>query len=432
MRILLISPYFPPYNSIGAVRTGKFAKYLIDNGHEVRVISAATPELSSTLPLEIPDYAVTRCNNYSPDALYIRYTRNRLSAKQAPSSAFDIPRSKLKKILVNFYNTLFCIPDRFIGWLPAARMASRRLALEFKPDIVYASAQPFTALLAGRYAAKCAGVPFIAEFRDLWIDNHYRSLPRFRLMLDNWLERRVCSDAAAMVTISEPLANKLAEKYKKKTYVVQNGFDPKDIYFGRYKKKDTFEIVYTGSIYPDRRDPTLLFRVLSRLGASADNVRVRFFGRRLESVREIARREGVDHLVSIEGELPYKNALETQAAADVLLLLLWNTPEERGVLTGKLFEYLASRRPILLLGGGQGAAEKLIIDRGAGCAANTVEVLEEQLIEWLRQHADGGVPYLSEEVSVGLSRQDQFSVFVKDLPAIVDAHKENDRSTYFN
>ncbi|WP_416916210.1 MAG: glycosyltransferase [Roseicyclus sp.] len=418
MKVLLISPYFPPYNAIGAVRTGKLAKFLTARGHEVRVIAAITPELSETLRLEVPEESVTRCPNYSPDALFLRYVRRRVSGQLMASVPAKAPTSGFKKFLLYTYNSFFCIPDRFFGWLPFARRASRRLISEFKPDIVYASAQPYSALLVGKYAARRAGVPLVAEFRDLWTDNHYLELPRWRAHFDHWLEASVCRNAAALITISEPLAETLAKRHGRPTEVVYNGFDPEDVVKGTYAPKKTFEIIYTGIIYPGRRDPSPLFRVLRKLGDDAAHVRVRFYGRRLETVRDIAEREGVAHLVSIEGEVSYHEALSRQAEADVLLLLLWDTPEERGVLTGKIFEYLASKRPILLIGGGKGIAAQLLQDRRAGHAASSDGALEAQMRLWLRQHAQGGVPYLPDSVSAGFSRSEQFEHLANHLTEI--------------
>lgn len=423
MKVLLISPYFPPYNAIGAVRTGKLAKYLTARGHEVRVIAADTPELSRTLPLEVPEENVRRCANIAPDALVMRYAHRRRAPERAGETASRPASGGLKKFLIDAYYAFVCIPDRFFGWLPAARLASRRVVAEFEPDIVYASAQPYSALLVGRSAARRAGAPFVAEFRDLWSDNHYLKLPRWRAHIDHWLEAGVCRDAAALVTVSEPLAETLAARHGRPTEVVYNGFDPEDLVEGAYSPKETFEIVYTGIIYPGRRDPTPLFRVLRRLGDEAAHVRVRFFGRRLDTVREIAEREGVGHLVSIEGEIPYREALARQAAADALLLLLWDTPEERGVLTGKLFEYLASRRPVLLIGGGDGVAAQLVREREAGHAVSTDEGLEAQMRLWLSQHARGGVPYLPETVGLGFSREEQFARLTDRLEGIAARRK---------
>lgn len=422
MKILLISPYFPPYNAIGAARTGKLAKHLVSQGHEVKVVAAVTNELAQTLPLEIPEEHVVRCPNLTPDALLLRRSSRERAAEPASAGERSL-RGAIRKRLYTIYNSLVCIPDRFSGWILPGLFVAHRLAREFEPDIIIASAQPYSALLVGRSVARRRGIPFVAEFRDLWTDNHYLELPRWRRAIDGRLENAVCRDAAALVTVSDPLAHTLRKRHRRPTEVVHNGFDPDDVVPAAYGPDATFDIVYTGLIYPGLRDPTLLFKALRSLGDEAANVRVRFFGRRLETVRELAAREGVSHLVSIEGEVPYREALARQAGADVLLLLLWDTPEERGVLTGKLFEYIASRRPILLIGGGDGAASQLLRERGAGLAAETQGDIEAQLRTWLRQHAEGGVPPLPASVRAGFSRAEQFSRLTARLEEIAARQK---------
>jgi len=409
MKVLLIAPYFPPANAIGALRSGKLAKYLTSHGHEVRVVASETPEIAANLPLEVSEKMVVRCRNFAPDTLLIRSqkksAKHRSLDKMKLSPSRWLPRSLFQRC----YSTI-CIPDRFYGWIIPALGAGRRLTRSgFKPDIVFASAQPYSALLVGRSIAQKHDIPFIAEFRDLWTDNHYSDLPSWRSKIDRQLEHIICRNAAAVITVSEPLAEILVKRHNRPTQVIYNGFDPMDLPGKLYVPRKTFEIVYTGIIYPGRRDPSQLFRVLRRLGESAANVRVRFYGRRLETVCECAAREGVSHLVTVEGEISHHEALKRQAKADILLLLLWDTPKEKGVLTGKLFEYFGSRRPILLIGSHDGNAADLIRERRAGYVATRDEDLEAQMRRWLYQHARSGIPTLPKNVGIGFSRDEQFA-----------------------
>lgn len=415
MKILIISPYFPPYNAIGALRIGKLAKYLESDGHDVRVVCARTKELAATLPVEIAAEKVHAVSSYSPDQLL-----NFRSGKDT-SPRPNRPLHRKKSLgafatgLKNFYLNFFCIPDRFVGWIAPAYFASNRVLKSWRPDLVYASAQPYSALLLGRWIARKHGIPYVAEFRDLWSDNHYLNRPAWRRRLDNWLERKVCADASLLVTVSEMLADKLRAKYHTPCHVTYNGFSETGVASGIPEKRQTLDIVYTGFIYPGKRDPGALFRALSSLGEDAENIRVRFFGRRHDFVRDLAEKEGVSHLVSVEGECTHEEALQYQSNADLLLLLLWDTPEERGVLTGKLFEYLASRRPIIVLGCKDGLAAQLVEDRNAGFVYRSQDELEEKLRTWLKLHRSGGIGSVPAEAMEGFSREKQFSMLVERL-----------------
>lgn len=415
MKILIISPYFPPYNAIGALRLGKFAKYLNSIGHDVRVISAETSELATTLPVEIPEENVYRIRNYSPDQFVSQELGKKINTGKSAEVGKKSVFSRFVSIFKYLYLNVFCIPDRFIGWLIPAWFGSKKVLKNWSPDLVYASAQPYSALLLGKWIAKKHDVPLVAEFRDLWSDNHYLDYPNWRAKLDRWLERSVCNEASLLVTVSEPLAQTLSAKYNTPCHVTYNGFDSVSPVNVDQIERATLDIVYTGFIYPGKRDPSPLFRVLKNLGSDAANIRVRFFGRRQEIVQELADKEGVSHLVSIEGEITHEQAVAEQAKASLLLLLLWDTPEERGVLTGKLFEYLASRRPILVLGCKDGLAAQLVDERGAGFVADSEENLEKQIRKWLAEHEAGAVKHVPETVVNGFSRTEQFESLTNRL-----------------
>jgi hypothetical protein len=145
MRLLLVSYVFPPYNSIGAVRVGKIADHLLRLGWDVRVITAKNQPFSETLPLNI-------------DADRVRYTRSleldwpaRLARRRGGNYVNDgveITNNRLKNALKKIYTNLLFVPDAHVGWLPFARAEGKRLAREWKPDLVYASGPPFTSLMA--------------------------------------------------------------------------------------------------------------------------------------------------------------------------------------------------------------------------------------------------------------------------------------------
>lgn len=413
MRILLISYFFPPYNTIGAVRCSKTAKYLTKFGHEVRVITAKDQLWQPTLPLEIPPNQVINTS-----WLNINYpVEIALGGRTQVAAKGYSPKGSLRGILKQMgwlYRTLLNFPDAYIGWFPYALSAASRLLEQWKPDAIYASALPFTAFLVADSLSRQYGIPWVAELRDLWVDNHYYkhyyNYPSWRQRIEEQLERRILSSATGLVTVSEPLASTLKAKYGKPTVVIFNGFDPGDYPSPSViPSRDNFiKIVYTGTIYEDRRDPYVLFQALQKLETLAEKVRVAFYGRYLGGISELSKQYGVEHLVEINEMVSYEESLRLQSEADILLLLLWNDPKERGVYTGKLFEYIGARRPILAIGYPDSVAAELIRDRHAGVVLNNPVHIAEQLQQWLAQKQQTGViPSLPEEVRIGLSREEQ-------------------------
>lgn len=409
MRILLISYFFPPYNAIGAVRLGKTAKYLTRMGHDVRVITAADQPLQPTLPVEIPAERVvyTRWVNANRPAELLLGGRQKVTARGyvPPSSSglmrwgFGVARSVYKGVLV---------PDEQIGWYPFAVRAALELAGGWRPDVVYASAMPLTSLLVAHRVAARLGVPWIAELRDLWTDNHYVRHHPWRRALEQRMERRVLGSAAGLVTMSEPWAQLLRDRYGKPAAAVSNGFDPADFPAPAPPQDDTLRIVYTGMIYRGKRDPMPLFAALRLLGDEAAGVRVRFYGRYLDMIHEMAAEQGVEALVETHDQLPYSDALRSQAEADLLLLLMWDDPRERGLFPGKVFEYIGARRPILGIGPTEGVVAEMLRERGLGVMVNDPQSIAARLREWIAaKRRDGAIAPLPRELAAGLTREEQ-------------------------
>lgn len=407
MKILLVSFYFPPFNAIGAVRAGKLAKELVAAGHEVRVLTAQQQLLPQSLPLEVPEELITRTRwwnvNGLPLALFGRQQQRYRRSEAAPSGVF----AKIVKV----YRTLLNIPDGQIGWYPHAVRSGKRLIATWSPDIIYASAPPFTGLMVARRLAQYANVPWVGELRDLWTDNYYADWPAWRRAIEVPLERRVLSSSAGLVTVSDPLANRLREKYDRPVAVIPNGFDPDDYPRGIARSDaDVLRIVYTGTIYPGRQDPTPLFSAVKSLGDEGRKIRIEFYGRTLPGILQLAERYGLENQVNVHAEVPFLESAQLQASADILLLLQWNSAAEPGVFTSKLFEYLGARRPVLAVGLPIGVAPDLIRDRNAGSASDDPAELATRLSQWLTTKAAAGViPSLPESVGAGLSRAEQFA-----------------------
>ena len=409
MKILIVSYFFPPGNAIGAVRVGKLAKYLHARGHDIRVLAAEDDTLPPTLPLEVPLDVVSRTAAWQINKLPFIYLQRRHVFKAEGL----VETSRLESLGGAIYRALFNVPDGQIGWLPFAVQQGRRVIKAWHPDVIYASAKPFTSLIVAAILSKMFRVPWIAEYRDLWTDSPYYDQPFWRRWLDRCIENVVMRSAFGIVTVSEPLANTLQQRFRKPTTVSCNGFDPEDysdVSPAVGGDSRILEIIYTGMIYPGRRDPTSLFKALAKMGQSREHIRVRFVGRILPGVSLLAKNEGVSHLVEVSNALSYQECVRAQQNADVLLLLLWNDPREEGVYTGKLFEYLAAGRPILVLGLEAGVAATLVRERGAGVVINDHDLLAKQLQVWLdEKHEKGFLPALPDSVRVGLSRYEQFA-----------------------
>ncbi len=398
MRILLVSFEFPPHPGIGSLRLSKTAKYLTRHGHDVRVLSAAGPLGANALPLEVPEGRVTYARWLG--SAQRDYVTDGHGERRAPSA---ISRA------IRLASPLVAIPDTRIGWFPFAVSAGSALLQRWRPDVILASGPPFTSLVVGATLARRFAIPWIAELRDLWAENHYLVRSRWRERLDHTLERSVLKTAAGFVTVSDPWAAWLRRKYSRETVVVTNGFDPCDLPAVEVprRREGPLSIGHFGEIYEGRRDPTVLFRAIASLGWSRADVVVRFHGPNLRPIAEIARREGVEDLVDLQPLVPHVEALRLQQETDLLLLLLWNHPAEHGVIPGKLFEYIGARRPIVAIGPDDNVALSHVRDLRLGFAGTCSHGLADYLAGVHRRRVAGTFGHIPADVTRAFTRERQ-------------------------
>lgn len=417
-RVLIVSFWFPPFNAIAAIRAGKLAKHLRDQGWDVRVLTAADtgdPSLAVEIPRESVTYTSwTDVDRHLEKALGRLRGRSPESATPVAASASpQVARqpSALRKFARQVYKEIVRWPDNRVGWLHPAVTAGNKLLGSWRPDVIFATAPPPTTLLVADRLSRTHNVPWVAEFRDLWSDNPYYEYSSLRRWLERAWDQRVLTRASALVTVSPAWKRQIEVRYGRPTIVAMNGFVAED--FPEVppvmpEAAGPLRIVYTGHIYQGYRDPTPLFEAIREVGATRSDLVVDFIGGEVESVRALATGCGVGDLVQAHPPVSYRRALELQLHADVLLHLQWCDPKDEGTIAGKIFDYLYTRRPILGIALEDSVAAKMIHERKAGLVTNNVAKIAAQLRTWLRAKQSGGVAPLPASSSAGLERAVQF------------------------
>jgi len=419
MKVLIVSFAFPPSNVIGAVRVGKLARYLDQRGHDVRVLATDLVE-DRSLPLEISRERIVY-SEYRERRHWLERTTPSLRRRTAAHGSVRSEHLRrqvsaraawLRQTVRRHYLGLIHIPDQRASWIRTAIPAGRRLIEEAKPEIIFASAPPHTGLIIASRLARAYKIPWVADFRDLWVDNPYYGEPNWRRYVDAVLERLVLRRAAGLVTVSPVWAEQLRRRHGKAAAVVYNGYAEEDFprLAARVDGGETLTIRYMGSIYRGFRDPSALFSAIASLPEQLrSRISVEFFTDAGDVIREAAAAHRVESAVAVKPFIPYRQALERQMEADVLLLLQSTDRRDEGNLPAKLFEYLYARRPILFLGYEHGIAARLVIERGAGFVSNRPAEISHQLERWLEDKRAGRLEPLHQSVSLGLSRDDQYA-----------------------
>lgn len=432
MKILVVSWFLPPTSTIAAVRIGNLVKFLIDRGHDIRAIGGKDLPYPQTLEVDLPPERIAYAGWMDVNAFPNAFTKlvKRMRASRSGGAASNRPEKSSTELsadqdspatdirigarLSSLYTNVFNWPDANIGWLPFALSEGRKTMRHWRPDVIFASGPPFTTLLVGKLLSIWHRVPLIIEFRDRWSDDPYYPPPPWRRWVDRLSERWIARKAVAITTVSKPWAETYRNTYGKPVAVVCNGYDADltDTPCEAPPPGLPLRIVYTGGIYPGRRDPSPLFEAIKKLGAVGEHVRVEFYGTDESLVAPSISKYSVERSVGVHSPVTHKQAIEIQRQADVLLLMQWNDPKEQGNIPGKFFEYLGALRPIMVLGLEDGVPATILAERNAGFCSNDPDAIADQLKKWIQiKSEDGRIPALPERARQGFSREEQYRIF---------------------
>jgi hypothetical protein len=321
------------------------------------------------------------------------------------------------------YRTLVHWPDAQIGWVSRAVAAGRRLLAAHRFDLVYATAPPFSALKVAARLARSAGLPWVAELRDLWTQNHAYPFPAWRRAIEARSEARLLAAASALVTVSPPLAAKLAA-HGKPVWEIRNGCDPED-FSGLQPPPtfvasgDTLRIVFTGNVYPGHYDVDGFcagLRLFLREGGRAE---VHVAGRNTAALREAARACAVSEAFRFDATVPRASALAMQRYGDVLLFFLWDAEAGDGVFSLKLFEYAGAGRPVLAVGPASSDVAGLLQRSGLGVTCETARCVADRLHEFRARKQALGVLEAATRPDYDFSRRSQFRELERRLRELV-------------
>ncbi len=411
-RVLLIAYAYPPCTEIGAIRPAGLAKYLPRFGWEPTVLTVKLPgqRPSGARVIETAD----------EDVLQTWKVRFGLEGKRGLHEQLGLPVTQKRDSQLIHTKLLFAIrylltfPDSTKGWIPSAIKELERIKKTAIVNAIVTTSPPISAHLIGRKAKQMFEAPWIADLRDLWSQNLAQGNDLLRL-LERPLERRTLRDADALVSVSEQWAARLREFYPDKSiFSITNGFDADDFRPLPEALTPKFTITYTGRLYEGKRDPTPLFEAIQELiqegVLSRSAIRVRFYGSIEPWLPALVHNFGLDDVVEVAGTVSREEALRRQRESQILLTLGWSDLRETGQHTGKVFEYLGARRPILAIGGSRGAVTELLEQTRAGVHAQSREELKNTLHGWYAEHLQAGrVLYRGEERELYLYTHEQMA-----------------------
>jgi len=401
-KALIITYYWPPSGGAGVQRWLKFVKYLRLYGWEPVVYcpeSPEYPEKDNSLGKDIPEgLEVIRHPIWEPYEIYKRFIGRGKDEKISAGFLAEEKRVSLtEKISIWVRGNLF-IPDARKFWIsPSVKFLDNYLA-NHAVDLIISTGPPHSCHLIARRLKKLRNIPWIADFRDPWTNiDFYQDLMLSKIAdrKHHRLEKAVLTEADAVIAVSPGLAREFRQIFPREITMITNGYDEDDMMNSLEVVPDKkFSLVHLGSLVP-ARNPFDLWKVLEKLiqeiPGFAEDLEIKLVGKVDYTVRESIDKAGLSPYFTKVEYIPHNEVALVMQQSMLLLLLVNQTPNAKGILTGKFFEYLGAQRPILAIGPTDGDVAAILKETHAGLISdfNDSRQLEENLRQFYQQFKTG-------------------------------------------
>lgn len=431
--VLFISYYFPPSGGSGVQRPLKMVKYLEEFGWTPIVLTvdpehASYPGLDHSMAEEIPPTTeVYRTQSWDPYSMYATVASKK---KDDIVSVGFVSNKKRgwKEYLARWIRANLFIPDARRGWVPFALKQARMVIQSHTIDAIVTTGPPHSTHLIGRKLKKLYGLPWIADMRDPWTKVYYADqFPTTPIArhFNKGMEQSVLDEADLVVTVTPSMQTAFQAQTQTRCVNIYNGFDPADFPLtepetGPELSEDAFVLSFVGNLMADQ-NPSALWTVIheERQQGRLEKLKIQLVGNVDRDVLSDIQQAGIMDLVSLKEYVPHQEAVQYMQTGTVLLLPINRGPAGKGILTGKLFEYLATRNPILGIGPTDGDAARVLSMTGAGFMLDyddktrIVETLQSYYSAWEAGHLSSDV---NEEAIEQFNRKHQ----ARELATLLD------------
>ena len=372
-KVLVITYYWPPAGGPGVQRWLKFVKYLKDFEIEPVVYVPENPHypfIDRSLEEEVPkNIEVVKKKIFEPYGLAKFFSGKETQQISSGIIAEEGKQTLLQKILLYIRGNFF-IPDARKFWIkPSVKFLTEYLQ-DNEIKTVVTTGPPHSLHLIGFELKEELDIKWVADFRDPWTGIGYHEklrLTESSRLEHRELERKVLHKADHLITTSFTTKEDFREITTTPIAVITNGYDVENIPKQELDRK--FTISHIGSLL-SRRNPLNLWKALAELKAAdkefSEDFQLNLIGSVGENVLQSVEKEGLKDHLHLKGYIGHKEALKLQRSSQLLLLIEIDSDETRGIIPGKLFEYLVSGRPILAIGPMGGDPKKIILETNTG------------------------------------------------------------------
>jgi glycosyltransferase involved in cell wall biosynthesis len=422
-KVLIITYYWPPSGGAGVQRWLKFVKYLREFGWEPIVYTAENPEvpvIDESLDKDIPEgIQVLRTKVWEPYHIYKKITGRKSSEKIQTAFLSEKKKPGLAENISIWIRGNLFIPDARRYWIkPSVNFLSEWLKNN-PVDMIVSTGPPHSMHLIALKLKNLTGIPWLADFRDPWTNIDFYNQLKLSYFADRrhkYLEKKVLQTADAVTVISNGMAEDFRTIVPREYRVVTNGFDEddfKDII--DQPAHDKFRMAHVGSLVKTR-NPLVLWKAISELLREhpeiSEQIEIALTGNVDISVRETVREFGLEHIVIYQNYIPHAELYKEYNKTSALLLLINDTPNANLILTGKLFEYLGAKRPIICIGPKEGDSAAILNETKTGRCfdPNSKQALKEYIKHLISHQSDikrtlsvaNNKPYIRRNLTAGI------------------------------
>lgn len=399
-KVLIVSYYWPPAGGPGVQRWLKFVRYLSEYGVEPVLYvpkNAHYPLLDTSLTEEVPEnIKVLNKNIFEPYA-FARLISSKDTQKISSGIIPEEQQQGLIEKLMLFIRGNFFIPDARRFWIKPSVDFLTEYLQENKINTLITTGPPHSMHLIGLKLKRKLKVHWIADFRDPWTQIGYHQklkLLRSSRKKHEQLEKAVLDGADQLITTSFTTRDEFQRITSTPVEVITNGYDYEKIEPVPLDPK--FSISHIGSLLSGR-NPQNLWQALRELTVENENfasdLELKLTGAVGEPVLESIKGSGLEQYLIVKGYVSHREALQLQRSSQVLLLIEIDSPETRGIIPGKIFEYMVSNRPILAVGPEKADIQKIIKETNTGSffLYSEKDRMKEFLIERYTEFREGNL-----------------------------------------
>jgi glycosyltransferase involved in cell wall biosynthesis len=403
LKVLIITYYWPPSGGSGVQRWLKFVKYLQGFGVEPVVYTVKNPKypiLDPSLEKEIPkNITILKQPIWEPNNILSFFKKKHTQQ----SAGFLNPNPTFFGKILQYIRANYFIPDARKFWIQPSVKYLKQYLSENKIDAIITSGPPHSLHLIGLELKKALNIKWISDFRDPWTEiDYFEQLPLTKksIQIHQELEKEVVEKSDAVLVIGKTMKENFS-KFSKNIHVITNGFD-NDIDSTSITLDKKFTITHVGLMNADR-NPISLWKAISDICKEnadfAADYQIQFVGKIASEVRDSLEEYQIKNIRDV-GYVSHQEVTKYQQKSQVLLLSVNNVKSAKGVITGKIFEYLQAKRPILAIGPTNGDLAEILKETHSGIIINfgEIENLKKEILQLYRSFKNGNLESKSNNI----------------------------------